>query len=188
MTAATDLHRRLRLSAARVPNSGLPIEFTAGEGDLKRIAAELGLHELQHFRGSLLATPWQKAGVRVAGKLKAGVVHESVVTLEPVAKAYEIDFDMIFVPETSRLAAKKSDFEEELFVDPEGDDPPETFSGDDIELGPYVEEQLVLALDPYPRSPEESFRPIDTDPEPDAGKVSPFADLAALRKQQDDEN
>ncbi|MER0238148.1 DUF177 domain-containing protein [Fulvimarina sp. MAC8] len=188
MTSGSDLHKHLRIAVGRVSQSGLPIDFDAGTSDLQRIAADLGVTVMSRFTGSLTGTPWQKAGVQVTGTLKASVIQESVVTLEPIESDYAIDFDMIFVPENSRLAPKKADFEDELFVDPEGEDPPEPFTGDHIELGPYVEEELVLAIDPYPRRADETFETIDTDPEPEAGKVSPFAGLAALRKQQDGEN
>lgn len=188
MTSGSDLHKRLRIPVGRVSASGLPIDFDAGAADLERIANDLSLTAMRRLSGSLTATPWQKAGVHVTGTLKTTVVQESVVTLEPIETDYDVDFDMIFVPEHSRLAPKKADFEDELFVDPEGEEPPEPFSSDHIDLGPYVEEQLVLAIDPYPRREGESFQTIDTDPEPEAGKKSPFADLAALRKQQDGEN
>ncbi|MEN3791264.1 DUF177 domain-containing protein [Fulvimarina sp. MAC3] len=188
MTTGTDLHKTLRIAVGRVSQSGLPIDFDAGPADLQRIASDLGLTAMAQFKGSLVAMPWQKAGVQVTGILKVAAVQESVVTLEPIETDYVIDFDMIFVPEHSRLAPRKADFEDEIFVDPEGEEPPEPFSGDHIDLAPYVEEHLVLAIDPYPRRPNETFETIDTDPEPEAGKVSPFADLAALRKQQGDKN
>jgi len=42
-------------------------------------------------------------------------------------------------------------------------------------------EILALGLDPYPRGQGASFDEFDTDPEPDAGRVSPFATLSRLK-------
>ncbi len=39
----------------------------------------------------------------------------------------------------------------ELVIDAEGDDGPETFSGDRIDVGALAEQFFSLALDPYPR-------------------------------------
>ncbi|MDY8109610.1 DUF177 domain-containing protein [Fulvimarina sp. 2208YS6-2-32] len=183
-SAKSDLHAELTLLPARLSKAGDTIRFEAGEADRQRIAAELDLAGLSKFAGTLLAAPWQKGGVRVTGRLVANATHESVVTLEPVERSYRFDVAMTFVPDTSRLLRITSPGEQELFVDPEGEDPPEPFSGDTIDLAPYIQELLALELDPYPREEGEAFEPVDTDPAPDVGKVSPFADLAALKKQQ----
>ncbi len=67
-------------------------------------------------------------------------------------------------------------------LDPEGDDPPETFEGDSIDLWPFVLEMLVLALDPFPRAPDAQLPtgPDEANEPENAGK-SPFAVLQALK-------
>ncbi|RFC65135.1 DUF177 domain-containing protein [Fulvimarina endophytica] len=178
----------LFVAVARLPQSGQRLEFDMTEAERSRIAQTLGLVELQHLSGTLDIERWQKSGVRVSGPIEARAIQESVVTLEPVERAYAMDFRMTFVPDTSKLARIPAPEEQELFVDPEGEDPPETFSGEGFDLSPYIEEQLALELDPFPRNEGEAFEEVDTDPEPEEGKISPFAGLSALKKQQGDEN
>jgi hypothetical protein len=41
-----------------------------------------------------------------------------------------------------------------LLLDAEGPDAPETFEGDQIDVGALAEEIFALSIDPYPRLPE----------------------------------
>ncbi|MEE2952098.1 MAG: DUF177 domain-containing protein [Pseudomonadota bacterium] len=176
------------IAAKKLPQDGMPIDFEASETERQRLAEALDLVSVQNFRAKLTARAWQRDGVRVTGDLKAVVEQTSVVTLEPLRRTYPIKFDATYVPEGSKLARIARPDEHELHIDPEGDDPPETFVGDEIDLGPLLVEYLALALDPYPRAGDERFEAVDTDPEPEAGKVSPFAKLATFKAGRKDED
>lgn len=64
------------------------------------------------------------------------------------------------------------------FPSHEEEDPPEPIVDGRLDLGALAAEFMALGLDPYPRKPGVSFKPVEEDPEPDD---SPFADLARLR-------
>lgn len=115
------------------------------------------------------------------GRLKGVLVQACVVTLEPVPQRVDERVDLVFVPETSKLARIAPEGDGELHLDPEGADIPETFRGDTIDLGAILAELASLALDPYPRADGVEFSQHDTDPDPDGGKVSPFAALGRLK-------
>ena len=176
------------IAAKKLPQEGMPIDFEANETERRQLAEALELIGVQSFRAKLTARAWQRDGVRVTGDLRAVVEQTSVVTLDALRRTYPIAFDATYVPEGSKLARIARPDEHELHIDPEGDDPPETFVGDEIDLGPLLVEYLALALDPYPRSGDERFEAVETDPEPEAGKVSPFAKLATLAAGRKDED
>lgn len=171
---------RYEISAVKLPRDGMPVRFDADERERSALARQLGIVAVSALNVDLRATPWRRDGVRVEGSIVARVQQESVVSLEPLDRAVDEPFKAVFVPEGSKLARIAAPSEHELHIDPEGDDPPEVFQGDRIDLGPYIVEALVLALDPYPRAEGENFDEVDTDPDPDAGKRSAFGALSAL--------
>jgi uncharacterized metal-binding protein YceD (DUF177 family) len=84
-------------------------------------------------------------GVLVRGTLDAVVVQDDVATLEPFAAPVHEDFVLRFLPEE-----KLRDV-----IDP--DDPVDEvgYTGSLIDLEEAMSEQLALALDPYPRHPDD---------------------------------
>lgn len=171
---------RYEISAIKLPRDGMQLRYEASESERTALAGQLGIAAVGALKVDLRATPWRRDGVLVEGSIRAQVQQESVVSLEPLDRSVDEPFKAVFVPEGSKLARIAAPSEHELHIDPEGDDPPEVFQGDRIDLGPYIVEALVLALDPYPRAPGESFGAVDTDPDPDAGRRSAFGALSAL--------
>lgn len=169
------------VSVAKLPQNGMPVSFKPGEAEREALARFLGIVEVADLGAELLVRKWKRDGVEVTGRLRGRLVQESVVTLEPVHQEIDETIDAIFVPEGSKLARIAPEGDGELHIDPDGDDIPETFRGDRIDLGAYLCEAVGLALDPYPRESDAEFKEYDTDPSPDAGKVSPFATLAKLK-------
>ena len=53
-----------------------------------------------------------------------------------------------FLPEHSALAVPVERQDRELVLDPEGDDPPDTFEGDSIDVWPFVLEMLFAGVGP----------------------------------------
>ncbi|MCQ8781434.1 YceD family protein [Mangrovibrevibacter kandeliae] len=172
-----DVHVRVR----SLPKEGAPVVFEADEDERGALAARLGIPKVERMTADLRAQPWRGEGARVMGRLRAEVVQTCVVTLEPVPQSIDEAVDLRFLPEPGRPKRLDSLGGTELDLDPEGDDAPEHFTGDRIELGEILTELLALALDPYPRAAGVDFEAVDTDPEPDGGKVSPFAGLARLQ-------
>ena len=180
---------RCTFKVAKLPRDGLQIDFVADETQRRALAERLEIVTVRCLSARLVAKLWRAEGIAIEGRLKAEIEQESVVTLEPIRQVIDDPFHITFVPENSRLARIVRPDETELQIDPEAEDPPETFSGDAIDIGPYLSEAVALALDPYPREADAAFTPVDTDPEPPEAKPSPFAvlvDLKARRSAQDD--
>lgn len=163
---------------ARLPKSGLEVTVEADASQRDALAAAHDLQAVEQFVARLQVSAWKKGGVRVEGRVKASVVQQCVVTLEPVAGKVDEAVSATFLPEGSRLATPAFSAEGEILLDPEGDDSPELFSGDTIDVGQLAEEFFALGLDPYPRKQGAT---LDTDDESDK-KRGPLHDkLAALR-------
>lgn len=169
------------VSVTKLPQNGMPVRFAPDATEREALARFLGIVDVPDLTADLLVKKWKRDGVEVTGRLRGRIVQESVVTLEPVEQDIDETVDAIFVPEGSKLARISPTSDGELHLDPNGDDIPETFRGDRIDLGAYLCEAVALALEPYPRESDAAFEEYDTDPNPEDGKVSPFAALAKLK-------
>lgn len=171
--------RRVRL--AQLPRDGLALRFDADEAERREIAERLGLLSLEAMTAELVAAPWRREGASLRGRLRATVLQESVVSLEPVRQTIDEPVDLTFVPESSQSAVPARGEAGEIEIDPEGEDPPDTLDGDAIDVAGALSEMLALAIDPYPRSASESFASqIAAEPEEER-RPSPFAGLSALK-------
>lgn len=168
------------VAVASLPRDGKERRFEAAAEAREALAREFDLVSVERFSAVYVARPWRGDGVRIEGRFAAEIVQESVVTLEPVRQSLGEAFDYTFAPEASRLAMRSLPATGEIEIDPEADDPPETFVGVTIEFGPYLSEAFALALDPYPRENGKAFGDYDTDPDPTPEKTSAFDVLARL--------
>ncbi len=171
-----------RVSVTRLPQSGMPVKLKADAKELQRLAEAHELVEVTSFEADLLVKKWRKDGVKISGTVKADIVQNCVVTLEPLSNSVSNDIDAVFVPENSKLARPQISGEGEIVLDYEGPDMPETFAGDTIDVGALAEELFGLAIDPYPRKDGAAFEfQGESTPEvPD--KPSPFAKLIDFPK------
>jgi len=165
---------RRAVSAARIGEAGFVETIGASPKELAAIAAYLGLLSLEALTAELTLARWRGKGVKVTGAFKADVTQACVVTLEPLPAHVESAFERRFLPEES---ASFEDASHEVFVDPEGEDPPEALPRE-IDLGAIVVEELSLALEPYPRKSGVELQSSDA---PTATRPSPFAALAKLK-------
>ncbi|MCY1301409.1 hypothetical protein D9M70_510200 [compost metagenome] len=69
-----------------------------------------------------------------------------------------------------------------MILDPDGPDIPDTFTGDTIDAGVGVSEQVALAIDPYPRKPGAAFGERIESTSADDKKPNPFAVLKDWKK------
>ncbi|MFC6489929.1 YceD family protein [Nitratireductor sp. GCM10026969] len=169
------------LRVNRLPEKGTTVTI---EADSAQRAALARLHDLlsvERFRAELTVRPWKAGGVRVLGRVEADIMHSCVVTLEPIAGRIDEDIAATFVPEGSRLARVEHEGGE-LVLDPEGEDPPEPFIGDSLDIGALAEEFFVLGIDPYPRKegvkldPPEEEAPAKADAGPLARELKKLRD------------
>lgn len=139
------------VKVAHLPRSGTPVWLEADPRQLDALAAAHGLAEVRNFRFDLVLSPWKRDGVKAVGTVKADIVQECVVTLEPIESRIEEAFEAVFLPEGSKLLSPDVNDASELLIDAEGPDLPEPFAGDSIDAGAVAEEFFGLAIDPYPR-------------------------------------
>lgn len=170
------------VTVSTLPTSGFPVSIDPTEAERAELADAHGLSSVDSFHADLELKRWRKDGVRLRGTIRAKIVQECIVTLEPVVSDLDIPVDSVFLPEDSPLKRPLDD-DGALIVDPEGPDTPETFEGGTIDVGAIAEEFFELAIDPYPRAPGaelDEASSTDDDGGEDDGD-NPFARLAALR-------
>jgi uncharacterized metal-binding protein YceD (DUF177 family) len=166
---------------SKLPKDGMTVRFLASEPERAALALHLAIPAVERLEAEVVVKSWRGEGVKITGRLTADVVQSDVVTLEPLSQKVDEDIELVFLPEHSRLARMVQPQDGELHLDPDGDDIPETYAGDRIEFGSVLAEALALGLNPYPRAEGASFESFDTDPEPEVGKISPFATLRKLK-------
>ncbi len=136
---------------ARLPKTGTHVAIEADAEQRAALARLHGLGAVDSFVVALEVTPWKQGGIKVEGRVTAGIVQDCIVTLEPVESTVDEAVTALFVPEGSKLAVPKYSAEGEIVLDAEGDDAPEVFSGDTVDVGRLAEEFFSLGIDPYPR-------------------------------------
>lgn len=141
----------LSVNVLRLPASGMPVRFEADDEQRRALAKAHALVEVKSLSAELLVTNWKRDGVKVTGTAKAAIVQACSVSLAPVDAVVDVDIHALFVPEGSRLARPDILEGGEMLLDAEGEDGPEPFSGDTIDVGALAEEFFALGIDPYPR-------------------------------------
>ncbi len=162
----------------------MPVRFEANEREKAALAKDHGLVEVKSFVADLLVAKWRADGVKVTGSILADIVQTCSITLEPLDARVENEVDAVFVPEHSRLARVQTDDSGEMLLDAEGPDAPETFSGDQLDIGQIAEEFFELGIDPYPRKPGAELPPLAAaDGEP--AKISPLPNSYSSSKNRE---
>ena len=164
---------RRMISVTKIGDSGLAQTISASPADFANIAAYLDIAGVKTLTAEIALTRWRGKGVRLTGQLKADVVQNCVVTLDPIDAHIEAAFERRYLP-PDKLEAETED-EQGIFVDPTAEDPPEPL-GHEIDAGEILVEELSLNLDPYPRKPGVAFHGDDA-----PTRENPFAVLAKLK-------
>lgn len=161
----------------KLAKKGQHVRFSADAPTCERIARDYDLIEVKSFEVDCKVTPWKSDGVEVTGMIDADIVQPCALTAEPLAGKVREALDFIFLPEGSRLLRPPRFEEQEMILDPMGDDVPDTFSGDSINLASPWLETFALGIDPFARIEGAEFESDKLDSEVE----SPFAALAALK-------
>lgn len=163
------------IDVRRLPQKGFPVVVEPDAKARAELARVHGLVSVERFRAELLFVAWKRGGISVTGSVRATIVQQCIVTLEPIEAEIDEDVDLVFVPEGSALARDTIE-EGELVLSADGPDLPETFDGVSIDAGAVAEEAFALAIDPYPRKPGAEL------PSTGSGDrdESPFATLRGL--------
>jgi uncharacterized metal-binding protein YceD (DUF177 family) len=172
------------VSVARLPQKGMTVRLIASEQECKALAKEHTLQSVANFQATILVAKWRRDGVRITGAITADIVQTCSITLEPLPTQIVTEIDAMYVPENSKLARPKLDDNGEMILDADGPDAPETFEGDQLDVGAIAEEFFALAIDPYPRK-EGAELELRAEPEEIMEiKVSPFAKLVDFKRKQ----
>lgn len=163
----------------RLPATGRDLRVALDEAARAALAEQLKLSAIDSFAAELTVTPL-RGGIRALGRLVADVVQPSVVTFEPVGQHIDEPVDRVFLPEAQ---AHKPTPGSEVYIDLEDDDFPDHIDGPEVDLSALLIETLALAIDPYPRRPDESLDSLGIDL--DNGPSGPFAALERLKKTDD---
>lgn len=165
---------------SRLPKSGTSVTIDADEEQRKALAGIHGLREVRKLVAKLDVTAWKKGGVKVSGSVSAQLVQSCIVTLEPVEETVEEKISAVYLPEGSRLSVPQRSAEGEILLDPSGDDAPELFSGDIVDVGVLAEEFFTLGINPYPRAEGASVQSGNEEAEEKRGPL--YEKLQALRQ------
>jgi uncharacterized metal-binding protein YceD (DUF177 family) len=141
--------------ADRLGVEGIEVAIEATADECRRLAARLGVVAVDSLTGR--ASVWRlgESNVfRLRCRMRADVVQECVVTLEPVRSQVAEQFERSY-----SAAAAALDVEVEL--DPLDDDPPDPLVAGAVDVGEAMAEQLALSIDPYPRKPGAKFAAED---------------------------
>jgi uncharacterized metal-binding protein YceD (DUF177 family) len=170
----------------RMGSGSAALDITASDGERAALAKRFGFIGLPAF--SARVTVDRRPGqVIVEGRLRGTIVQACILTLDPVTQELDDTFRIVFRQD---LTEERDPESGEALLSAQAD-APEPLSGNMLDVGEIVAEQLSLAADPYPRRPGAKLE--DVLPKPgkggksgrDAGKTEqrrhPFAGLAALR-------
>lgn len=172
------------VKVSHVSANPITVKISADAADLNRLARQWRVPQVLSFQAELELGRWKRDGVRVKGHVSASIIQDCVVTLDPVKQQIEEDLETVFLPENSRLAKRTLDGNGEMFLDPDGPDLPEVFSGDSIDVGAVAAEFAALSIDEYPRKEGLEFGDrIESDSTSDK-KPSPFAVLKGLKRDE----
>lgn len=131
------------LEIARVPSGGRGFAIVADAAERAALADRFDLVAIADLRASGRLA-WLPGGevLVLEGRLEAEVTQRCVRTLEPVPARLSVPLRRSFVTQPAGTEA--------IVVDPEADEP-EPLEGGRLDLGEIAAEELVLALDPYPK-------------------------------------
>lgn len=167
----------------RMGASGAALEIVASDSERAALAKRFGFLGLPSLSARVTVDRTAGGQVVVEGRLRGRLVQACVLTLDPVAQDLDDAFRIVF----KRGFADEHDAASGETVLSAQPDAPEPLSGNLLDVGEIVAEQLSLAADPYPRRP--GARLEDVLPRPRRGarqgpgeqRRHPFAGLAALR-------
>lgn len=152
-------------------------DYTIRAGDAQRatLAARFGLPAISRLEGRFILHHERSGIIAAELAMNATITQTCVVSLEPFEAKIKEQATLRFVPEAAMHHAS-GDEEDEEDVTPDTLDSPDEipYSGDIIDLGAALAEQLALALDPYPRKPGAALPDSASD-----NSAHPFAALAS---------
>ena len=172
------------ISIRKLPPAGEWIELPVNPHDLGILADEIGITSCNELKAKFRVKRYRKHGVTVIGEFSAKIEQECIATLDPVYSHIKGGFDRQFLPQQESDYTMPEIIDGEIVLDPEADDIPDLLEGDEINLWEVLIEEMILAIDPFPRSdnaPQQTAQTPKTDEaQGDNPTHKPFSDLKSL--------
>jgi uncharacterized metal-binding protein YceD (DUF177 family) len=182
MTAPSGPFSR-QIEVAQAEDKTLRVTITASEAECADLARQDDLPAIAQLSARFEVDSAGRGRFVVKGEVRARVTQICVVSLDPfetdIVQPVEVTFASPRDVEEAEAAYARRHEE-----DPDAEDipePPDPIFNGRIDLGVLAAEQLVLALDPYPRKEGVEFV-ADLPQVDDIMEISPFAALAKLKK------
>jgi uncharacterized metal-binding protein YceD (DUF177 family) len=153
MTVVAEFSRPVAVD--RIGPKGLDTEVTASEAECAALARRLQVPAVLALTCRFRLTPAEAGRVEAEGALRARLVRECVVSLEPFETEVAERFEAVFVPEGAESATFDLAAPDEI-----------PYAHGTIDLGEAAAEQLALTLDPYPHKPGVSLPEAEASPTP----------------------
>ncbi|WP_373089846.1 DUF177 domain-containing protein [Sneathiella sp.] len=136
------------VNVERVGRDPITFDVQATSEECRILADRLDILDLQGVtaRGSL-SRDEATSQIALTAALSATATQACVVTLDPVEQKIDVEFTVFYTFDASDLV----DEEVEKVVGLDEPDPPTLIVGHRIDLVDAIAEQILLALDPYPR-------------------------------------
>jgi hypothetical protein len=149
------------------------VRLIANDGERAALAKRFDLVRIDRLEAEVVLERYGQA-LDANGTLEADIVQSCAVSAEDLPVAVREPLAFRFVPATT---GHRPDVEVELDA---GELDEIEFSGTSLDLGEAVAQSLALAIDPFATGPDaqEARRLLDD------GSASPFAALAALKKEK----
>ncbi len=170
----------------RTGPNGTALEVAASDSERAALAKRFGFLGLPAFSARVTVDRRPGGQVVVEGRLRGRIVQACILTLDPVTQDLDDTFRVVFKQD---LAEERDPESGEALVSAHAD-APEPLTGNLLDVGEIVAEQLSLAAEPYPR--KQGVKLEDVMPKPPRGgregrharqeqRRHPFAGLSALR-------
>lgn len=159
-------------------------EIEANVDERAALADRLNLLELYKLQAKALVSRISSQQVHLDCSLSADIVQACVVTSKPLESHIDCTFDRVFDASAKAYYGSETEPEEESYSGEDlVPDPPEPMIDGGFDLGESVVEQLLLEMEPFPRSTDAEFEGYSSTRDDDGdGTVNPFAVLEQLKK------
>jgi uncharacterized metal-binding protein YceD (DUF177 family) len=159
----------------RLSQAGDEVTITPSADDLARIAHWADVDAIASLKAKIDLRRVSPTHFGYEAQLDADIVQSCVVTLEPVRSHIQRSFarELFLSPSTQRVVK-----EVDVDVAAVDDDGREEIPSLRYDLAGPVLEELVLAIDPYPRAPGVAFEPPQDETD---SAIHPFAALKDLK-------
>ncbi|HEX3431679.1 MAG TPA: DUF177 domain-containing protein [Rhizomicrobium sp.] len=161
---------------SRLPEAGYELDVHPGTEELRALAKWAGVDEVSNLQAHVLVRAQSKTRFLEEAQFDADIVQSCVVTLEPVHTHITRSFTRMLqlTPGIERIAHQAGP----VAVAAAAEDSPDEIDSPVYDLGTPLREELVLAIDPYPRAPGVAFEPPVAKDRPQ----SPFTVLKKLKR------